>query len=126
MSGLRELRQVCILDVYLLKSMGNWEDNKIVEIFLILDVEDVAGAAGGEVECVQEDLPGQAEHHQLVVQILLAALGDLTWPRPRTLGHAHTLAHPDHLLVVRVLLLHRVHNESPLQLSVPRCPRSDK
>ena len=93
--------------------MGNWEDNvylaldnNIVEIFLILDVEDVAGAAGGEVECVQEHLPGQAEHHQLVVQILLAALGDLAWPRPRTLRHAHALAHPDHLLVVRVLLLH--------------------
>ena len=92
----------------------------------ILNVEDVAGAAGGEVECVQEHLPGQAEHHQLVVQILLAALGDLTRPHPCTLRHAHALANPDHLLVVRVLLLHRVHDEPPLQLGVPCCPRPDE
>ena len=66
-------------------------------MFSILDVEDVTGAAGGEVEGIEEDLPGQAEHHELVVQILLATLSDLPRPRPRTLGHAHALAHPDHL-----------------------------
>ena len=76
-----------------------------VDIRLILDVEDMAGTAGGEVKCVQEHLPGQAEDHQLVVQILLAALGDLPWPRPCTLRHAHALAHPDHLLVICILLL---------------------
>ena len=86
----------------------------------------MAGTAGGEVKCVQEHLPGQAEDHQLVVQILLAALGDLPWPRPCTLRHAHALAHPDHLLVVCILLLNWVYNEPPLKLSVPCCPRPDK
>ena len=34
----------------------------------------MAGAARREVEVVQQNLPRQAEHHQLVVQVLLATL----------------------------------------------------
>ena len=89
----------------------------------------MAGAARGEVEVVQQNLPRQAEHHQLVVQVLLATLrkylggdkkylcagvhlGDLAWPGAAALVVAHAAAHPHYLLVLGVLL-HAVHDEPP-------------
>ena len=89
----------------------------------------MAGAARGEVEVVQQNLPRQAEHHQLVVKVLLATLrkylggdkkylcagvhlGDLAWPGAAALVVAHAAAHPHYLLVLGVLL-HAVHDEPP-------------
>ena len=96
-------------------------------MFSILDVEDVTGAAGGEVEGIEEDLPGQAEHHELVVQILLATLSDLTWPGAATLLTALTPPHPHHLLVLRLLLLlDVVDDEPPLEVGVASCPGPDE
>ena len=88
----------------------------------------MTGAAGGEAEGVEKNLPRQAENHQLVVEILLATLSDLTRPGAATLLVPLAPAHPDHLLVLRVLrlLLNVVHNEPPLQVGVPSCPRPDE
>ena len=83
----------------------------------------LAGAAGGEAEGVQEDLPSHAEHHQLVVQILLPTLSYLSRPGSAALVVGPgTPPHPYHLLVLRglLLLLQGVHYEPPLQVGVPR------
>ena len=88
----------------------------------------MTGAAGGEAEGVEQNLPLHAENHQLVVEILLATLSDLTRPGAATLMVGLTPAHPHHLLVLRVLLLliNVVHNEPPLQGGVPSGPRTDE
>ena len=87
----------------------------------------VAGAAGGEAEGVQENLSRQAENNQLVVEILLATLRDLTWPGAATLLTALTPPHPHHLLVLRVLLLlDVVDDEPPLEVGVASCPGPDE
>ena len=71
----------------------------------VFDVEDVAGAAGGEAEGVEEDLAGHTEDDQLVVEVLLPALSDLARPGAATLVVGPvTPADPHHLLVLRVLL----------------------
>ena len=87
----------------------------------------MTGTAGGEAEGVEQNLPRQAENHQLVVEILLATLSDLTRPGAAALLVSLAPAHPDHLLVLGVrLLLDVVHNEPPLQVGVPSCPRPDE
>ena len=86
----------------------------------------MTGAAGGEAEGVQQDLPRHAEDHQLVVQILLAALSDLTRPGAAALLASLTAAHPDDLLVLRVLLLDVIDNKPPLQVGVASCPGADE
>ena len=87
----------------------------------------LAGAAGGEAEGVEEDLSLHAEHHQLVVEVLLPALGDLAGPGPATLVMSPlTLAHPHHMLVLSVLLGQVVHDEPPLQVGVAGGPGPDE
>ena len=94
----------------------------------VSDVEDVTGAAGREAEGVEQNLPGQAEDDELVVEILLATLSHLTRPGAAALLAALTPAHSDHLLVLGVLrlLLDVVHDEPPLQVGVASSPGSDK
>ena len=92
----------------------------------VSNVEDVTGAAGREAEGVEQNLPGQAEDDQLVVEILLATLSDLPRPGAAALLVSLTAAHPHHLLVLRLLLLDVVHNKPPLEVGVASCPGADE
>ena len=55
--------------------------------------------------------------------LLYTSLTNLSRPRSTALMCPHTLADPDNLLVLGVLLLDVVHDEPPLEVGVPGSPR---